>query len=643
MGTGSANEGAGNATFPVTLTRAVAATVSFQYSTTAVSARGDSIGCGAGPATNPTDFVTQTGTGGTIPQGATSGTVTVPICNDTLDEPNQTFTITLSNAVNASVGGNPGTQTILDDDTISTRLSISSSFGLAEGISAQTITPRLSAPTGHNIVVRFATGPGAAPTATGGASCGGIADFVSTTATTSATVTIPGEQGLLTGGSIQIPICNDPRDEFTESFRVTASANFVINSAESEGTVFISDDDPIPLLRFDATASNTEGNDQFRLLLFNASLSNPSEKGVTFDVTSSNGSAVGGANCDSGVDFRTPTLSHTMPVPTAAFPAGGNKTVAVATCPDIRPESDETFALTVGNINANANPASKPEPLRGIGTIRNDDEGLGNPCQPSPCTGQSALTPSEASAPPGGTTTFDFSWIVPDGAIWRSLEWMELRLRDEHGIGFWLRWNDLPNTFQLRDPATSALIGSGVHPGEGAALTSSLARVDLRHTRVTETGLLGRMVTLTLPIEVLPAAANRTFTVEVAAKGDANSSGDPFSELGTLAVSAPSSGALAFSPESACGGTIAAPLFGPPATHTISVPGADGVQLAGTSLPRYAKFTSQGSTGTLTLTPDLLDGLFGIFGSQEAVISATGSGATADCRLSLKVTLFGSI
>ena len=52
----------------------------------------------------------------TIAAGATSGTFNVPILADTLDENNETATITLSAASNATISDSTATLTITDDD-----------------------------------------------------------------------------------------------------------------------------------------------------------------------------------------------------------------------------------------------------------------------------------------------------------------------------------------------------------------------------------------------------------------------------------------------------------------------------------------------------------------------------------------------
>ena len=51
-----------------------------------------------------------------IPAGASSSTISVPINGDTAIEPDETFALNISNAVNATINGASATATILDDD-----------------------------------------------------------------------------------------------------------------------------------------------------------------------------------------------------------------------------------------------------------------------------------------------------------------------------------------------------------------------------------------------------------------------------------------------------------------------------------------------------------------------------------------------
>ena len=66
-------------------------------------------------ATAGADYTASTGTV-TILAGNTTQIFTVPVLADTLDEVNETATLTLSNASNASISDAAGTLTIIDDD-----------------------------------------------------------------------------------------------------------------------------------------------------------------------------------------------------------------------------------------------------------------------------------------------------------------------------------------------------------------------------------------------------------------------------------------------------------------------------------------------------------------------------------------------
>src|SRR6185503_19642471 len=99
----SVNESAGTATFTVSLDAASGLAVSVDYT----MANGT-----AGAA----DYTAGTGTLN-FAAGVTSQTITVPITGDLLDELDETFTVNLANAGNATIADGTGVGTILDDDT----------------------------------------------------------------------------------------------------------------------------------------------------------------------------------------------------------------------------------------------------------------------------------------------------------------------------------------------------------------------------------------------------------------------------------------------------------------------------------------------------------------------------------------------
>ena len=97
------DSGTVNAAFTVSLSAASGWTVTVDWATS------------DGTATAGTDYTAGSGTL-TFAAGDTSKTFDVAVTGDTADEDNETFTVTLSNASNASVPDATATGTITDDD-----------------------------------------------------------------------------------------------------------------------------------------------------------------------------------------------------------------------------------------------------------------------------------------------------------------------------------------------------------------------------------------------------------------------------------------------------------------------------------------------------------------------------------------------
>ena len=100
----------------VTVTEASGATAVFTVTLNAVSAQVVTVAyaTSAGTASAGLDYTSISSTL-TIPAGQMTGTVSVPILDDTLDEPDEMFTVTLSSPTNATISDNLGTGTITDN------------------------------------------------------------------------------------------------------------------------------------------------------------------------------------------------------------------------------------------------------------------------------------------------------------------------------------------------------------------------------------------------------------------------------------------------------------------------------------------------------------------------------------------------
>ena len=97
----------------------------------------------------------------TIPAGSPSTTFGVTVNGDNVYEPNETFTVSLSNAVNAAIVGSPVTGTIINDEAPRT-LSIANTTPGAEPGTANVFTVTLSGQTASPVTVAFATANGTA-------------------------------------------------------------------------------------------------------------------------------------------------------------------------------------------------------------------------------------------------------------------------------------------------------------------------------------------------------------------------------------------------------------------------------------------------------------------------------------------------
>jgi hypothetical protein len=176
-----------------------------------------------GTATPGIDYVAQTGTL-TFAVGETSKTVTIPVLGDTTDEPNETFQLVLSSAVNATSSQSPGIGTIVDDDG-----PVSVSIADAIGSEGQDLTflVTLSAPSGKTVTVPFNT----AAALSGNLATAGV-DYENTTGTLTF---LPG----VTQQSVTVEALGDIALESNEVFRVLLSnpSNAVVNDGTAQGTI----------------------------------------------------------------------------------------------------------------------------------------------------------------------------------------------------------------------------------------------------------------------------------------------------------------------------------------------------------------------------------------------------------------------
>jgi large repetitive protein len=296
--------------------------------------------------TATSDYSTASGTL-TFDAGQTTQTISVTVNGDTLDEDDETLTVTLSAPVGAALGTKViGTGTITDDDEAP--LVTIESVAANEGNAATTTFPftvRLSTASSKAVTVSYATANGTATTADN--------DYVAATGM----LTIPAGQ---TTGIVDVTVNGDVADEGVQTFDVviSAPANATLGATTVGVGTILNDDSVEPKITIDdVTVSEAAGTATFTLTL---------EKTVSQQVTVdfATGPAPSGAAATAGVDYTATSGTVTWP----AFDTVLTKTVTVNIANDAIYEANEVFAVNLTNaVGGNIFDA------QGIGTITNDE------------------------------------------------------------------------------------------------------------------------------------------------------------------------------------------------------------------------------------------------------------------------------
>jgi Calx-beta domain/Carboxypeptidase regulatory-like domain len=183
----------------------------------------------------------------------TTKTVTATIVGDTLVEPNETFTATLSMPTNATIGTATASGTINNDDAFGTLAFSSATYGVTEGTPTATITVTRTLGSAQAVSVNYATSNGSA---TGG-------DYTTSSGTLNWADTDSASK------TFTVPITNDIISEVPETVNLTLSgvaggatlglsaAVLTITDNDGGGLVFISGN--IKQYNFPAANTNLGG------------------------------------------------------------------------------------------------------------------------------------------------------------------------------------------------------------------------------------------------------------------------------------------------------------------------------------------------------------------------------------------------
>ena len=343
----SVNESAGTATFTVSLSTASGLPVSVGYSMT------------DGTALGVTDYTAGSGVLNFTP-GATTQTITVPITADLLDELDETFTVNLAGAVNATITDATGTGTILDDDPPPS-ISIDD-VSVNEGAGTATFTVTLSGASGLPVSVGYSMADGTALDGTDYTAGTGVLNF--TPGTTTQTITVP--------------IIEDALDEVDETFTVNLSAPVNATIADGAGTGTIVDNDGAPVL----TINDVTRNEAAGTMTFTVSLSAVSGLPVSVNFATADGTATAG-------------LDYTATSGVLNFaPGETTQTVTVPILNDTLFEQSETLSLNLsGAVNAGIADAT------GAGTILDDGTGGGGTDDDTPTLSVGNVSTVEGTDP----------------------------------------------------------------------------------------------------------------------------------------------------------------------------------------------------------------------------------------------------
>ena len=301
-----------------------------------------------GTATSPADYIAKSGSVRFAGKRLTK-TVGVTIVGDALDEPDETFFLELTAATGATIADGEGVATITDDD-LPPDVSVPADLSVPEGqtgdITYASIDIHLSAPSGQEVSVDWATADGTATSADNDYTPdGGTLDFA------------PGE----TDEVVLVAVIGDDTTEGDQTFTVTITSPVNATLANDTDTVTIVDNDPLPTSVPIFSVNDVkirEGASGTSTLTFTVTRSDDTTTAVTINYAIEDGTAL----TPSDYAATTPGLLSFATTETT-------KTVDVTVNGDPTLEPNETLFLTLSTPSAGGAILDG----QGTGTIVNDD------------------------------------------------------------------------------------------------------------------------------------------------------------------------------------------------------------------------------------------------------------------------------
>jgi hypothetical protein len=315
------------------------------------------------------DFANVTNQLVTITAGSTSAMVTVDVTGEMLVEPDETFTVNLTDArfdgmvdaTRATIGVSPGTGTIVNDDMATISID---NVSLTEGDSSTTefeFTVSIDKTASENITVVANTGLTLGEPATGGGVdfddvLNQLLTIAAGTTSTTVTVDVIGEMLVEADETFAVDLTDARFDGATDIKRV------IIGDTQGIGTIENDDSTTITI----DNVSLAEGNSSTTAFQFTVSIDEVASKDITVRANTLGVTADGG-----GVDFTD--LTNQL----VTITAGTMSTmVTVNVTGELVQEDDETFQVNLTDARFDGVPDATRVTFdddQGIGTIEDDD------------------------------------------------------------------------------------------------------------------------------------------------------------------------------------------------------------------------------------------------------------------------------
>ncbi|QDV07429.1 N-acetylneuraminate epimerase [Planctomycetes bacterium Poly30] len=311
----SRGEGAGTAAISLTLStpRTEEARVSFSQTGTATPG-------GVDVSTSPMSPII-------VPAGATTATLNANLVQDLIDEPNETFIVTLLAPVNCALGTiAQHTLTITDDDAPPTVAFAAPSSFLVESASGTMASVTLSAPSSFDVTVPVA--------ATGTATVG--SDYTWTPGGMSASGALMIPAGA-TSANVVLSTILDSTVEGTETaiFTLGAPTNGTLGAGTSHQVRLIDDDGPLVQVAFASSGGSVP--ESIGSLQVSVVATDYAAQPVVVPITT-------GGTATLGTDYTLGTSTVTIPVGSLSA------TATVTVVDDAAQESLETIVLGMGAV-----------------------------------------------------------------------------------------------------------------------------------------------------------------------------------------------------------------------------------------------------------------------------------------------------